>query len=104
MGQDQRRHPRFSIRLHVTYQDTEREIEVSSRDISLGGIFLATSRPAEPGTAVSVSVELPDRQGTVWATGRVVHCLPGRGMGIALERFGPGSRERLEAFLASLPR
>ncbi len=102
MGPDQRRYPRYPIRLQVQYQDTDRELVVSSLDLSAGGLFLSTAHPAPAGTPVSLSVELPDRRGVVWATGHVVHVIPGRGMGIAFARFGPGSAERLRDYLRSL--
>lgn len=102
MSIEQREHPRYPIHLQVQYQDHAREMIIPSRDISAGGTFLATATPPEPGTSVSLSIDLPDGGGTVWAVGAVVHRIPGRGMGIAFSRFGPGSRERLLRYLQRL--
>ena len=102
MSREQRRYPRYPVKLQVQYQDTDREVVISCNDVSLGGLFLSTATPPRSGTRVSLSIELPDGRGVVWATGHVVHLIPGRGMGIAFSNFGPGSRQRLEDFLISL--
>jgi len=73
---------------------------ISSKDLSRGGIFLNTAQPPEPGTNVSVAVHLPEEQEVVAAVGRVIHSIPGSGMGVQFDRFDPGSLERLQAFLA----
>jgi hypothetical protein len=102
MRDEKRKYPRFPIRLRVQYGDSDRTMLVSSKDVSQGGVYLSTAKPAEPGTAVSLMIELPDDWGTVWATGNVIHFLAGRGMGISFEQFGPGSDERLKRFLGTL--
>ena len=102
MSNEQRLYPRYELNLHVQYSDTNRQMTASSNDISQGGVFLSTSKPAQPGTRVALEIELPDFLGTVWATGSVVHSLPGRGMGIAFNGFGPGSKEKLAGYLSSV--
>lgn len=104
MSPDKRRYARYPVRLRVQYQETDREIEVESRDLSLGGMFLSTSKPPEPGTLVRVSMELPENLGLVGAAGLVVHCIPGRGMGIEFKTFSPGAKARLQFFIDTFDR
>jgi hypothetical protein len=99
MTQEQRRYRRYPIKLRVQFSHTDRVMEVSSRDISLGGVYLATSRPAIPGTVIKMTIHLPDNTQEIKVAGIVVHFLAGRGMGVEFKTFGQGAREALARYL-----
>jgi hypothetical protein len=99
MPPNNRRYTRYPVRLRVQYQDTDREMVIESQDLSLGGMFLSTSNPAVPGTLVRISLQLPESLGQVGAAGLVVHCIPGRGMGIEFKTFSPGAKARLQFYI-----
>lgn len=101
MSQDQRRYRRYPIQLRVQFSHTDRVMEVSSRDIGLGGVYLSTSKPAIPGTIIKMSVYLPENQGEIRVAGIVVHFLAGRGMGVEFKTFSRGAREALTSYLDS---
>ena len=99
MSQDSRRYRRYPIKLRVQFSHTDRVVEVSSRDISLGGVYVATSKPAIPGTLIKLAVYLPENQGEIRVAGIVVHFIAGRGMGVEFKTFARGARQALTAYL-----
>ena len=101
MSPENRRYKRYPVQLRVQFSHTDRLMEVSSRDISLGGVYLATSRPAIPGTVIKMAINLPENQGEVRIAGLVVHFIEGRGMGVEFKTFSRGAREALDRYLAT---
>jgi len=99
MPKDLRRYRRYPINLRVQFSHTDRVMEVSSRDISLGGVYLSTSKPAIPGTVIKMAVYLPENQGEIRVAGIVVHFLAGRGMGVEFKTFSSGAQEALATYL-----
>jgi uncharacterized protein (TIGR02266 family) len=97
---ERRVHPRYQVELQVLCTSELRTMQVASQDVSLGGVFLRTTKPEPPGTAVSLAMRLPDGQALAVA-GQVVHMLRGVGMGVEFARFSDGGKERLARFLRS---
>jgi uncharacterized protein (TIGR02266 family) len=77
------------------------------RNISLGGIFIETSKPLPMKTKLKVRFSLPDMRDPIVADGVVVHTLrlgqpknPSvSGMGIKFSELEPSSKEMLESYL-----
>lgn len=99
MPPDKRRYRRYPIKLRVQFSHTDRMMEVSSRDISLGGVYLATSKPAIPGTVIKMAILLPESQAEIRVAGLVVHFIGGRGMGVEFKTFGRGAQDALATYL-----
>lgn len=94
---DRRKHDRIPIAIAVQYKDHQETVVVHSRDLSLGGLFLGTTTPAQPGTDLALVLRLPG--GHVGARGRVVHCLQGIGMGVEFTGFPGDDEARLRDYL-----
>jgi len=99
MSPDKRRYRRYPIQLRVQFSHTDRVMEVSSRDISLGGVYLATSKPAIPGTVIKMAILLPESQAEIRVAGLVVHFLAGMGMGVEFKTFSRGAEDALSKYL-----
>ena len=79
---------------------------VKSQDVSMGGVFLASSIPVRVGTMLFLSMALPPHKRPVHFTGEVVRITkPGsqvvQGMGIRFVGLSDVARQRLEEFLSS---
>lgn len=100
-GGDRRRHRRVSVRLEVAYEDPERQVFVSTRDLSEGGVFLADSRPPDPGQGASVTFELPDDAPILRLPGVVVRSDPGVGFALRFDSagFNDATRAQLRRFV-----
>jgi uncharacterized protein (TIGR02266 family) len=96
---NRRKHDRVAIAIAVHYHDREKQLTCQSRDLSPGGLFLATAGPPPPGAELALRLQLPDPHGEVQARGRVVHCLPGIGMGVEFSEFVADGDQRLRAYL-----
>jgi uncharacterized protein (TIGR02266 family) len=99
---ERRKYDRVPIAIAVHYENFQETVVVTSRDISLGGLFLGTATPAPPGTDLELRLQLPDDHGQVQATGHVVHCLQGIGMGVEFRGFTADGEPRLQAYLDSV--
>ncbi len=109
MGIEQRKHPRFEVKLDVTFAKASESLVLVSENLSLGGVFLvADNDPAQVGDEVSLAISVPgssqeDGQETA-LLGTVVHAVPPLGLGVSFDwkRSSPEAKERLESFLARL--
>jgi len=84
-GKDFREHPRLTAELKVTLNHHRwvSPIEVVSKDISLGGIFVYTRYTRDLPATMVLTITLPTGDDR-WVTfdGEVMHCVPGVGVGI----------------------
>lgn len=74
--QRERRDPRYPVTWAVTIRATDwLEVQqLSTENVSRGGLFVCTARRLEPGTRLQIELTLPD--GTVFpADGEVIHCI-----------------------------
>jgi hypothetical protein len=112
---DRRQHERFRVDPGYspiavrTHDDTEFRFEGHAYDLSEGGVRFELDRPIQPGTTISMRIDLPDSAfqagdigpgRAVFITGNVVWCdadEPGAcQMAVAITRFDrAGDKERL---------
>lgn len=112
MVDDRRRDPRQRaehLRARVRFQDRKQFERCYLKDISRGGIFLRTVKPAPLDSPIEVTLELPGGR-EVKLNGIVVHCLPpdearpGQqpGMGVQFNDLDGKLRKLLESLLVEL--
>jgi len=83
---DRRIHPRAPVRLEAGYEDQERQVFLSTRDVSEGGVFLLASEPPERGQEARITLELPDRQELLRIGGVVVRTDGEAGFALRFDR------------------
>ncbi len=82
---ERRRHPRIPCTLAVTVDDDPTPIVVTSRDVSLGGVFLYSPLPKALNETLRMAFQAGERR--LQARGVVVHHLPGVGYGVQFDSF-----------------
>ena len=106
MGVEQRKFPRFEVKLDVRFAHAAHSAVFVSENLSIGGVFLVTDAdPANVGDQVSLAVSVPGSEGVDEETallGTVVHSVPPLGLGVKFDwtRSSDEARQRLEGFLA----
>ena len=58
-GAERRDSPRVSTRIEAAYEDAERQLFLTSRDVSESGIFLLAPDPPAAGGAARLTLQLP---------------------------------------------
>jgi len=106
-SQARRKHPRAQVSLLVQYRfnSVQDFLAEHAVNISPGGIFIATERPAPVGTMLYLQFSLKDGSRLIEGMGRVAHVQQGtatqpHGMGIAFVQFDGASRELIERICA----
>ena len=99
--QDRRRHPRMPVTLLVQYQaEAGEQAEVDyATDLSPGGLFIKTPRPAQPGSTLQVQFAPGKDSYLIQAYCRVARVTP-EGMGAAFVQLDADSAEVLARALA----
>jgi uncharacterized protein (TIGR02266 family) len=102
-----RQHERVDVRIRTIYHD---EIDAEGSDslmsnLSLGGCFIKTSRPAGPGTRIKVQFKIPDSDHVVEAVAHVRWTQDSgpeeqRGMGLQFENIKQTDLLLLKQFIA----
>lgn len=92
--------PRASVPLNVHSPDLDGVPQMSTRDISTGGVFLYTPAPLALGHRLRLQLGHDDI--TLEVEGEVVHALPGFGIGVAFLIADDHWAETLEAFLRAV--
>ena len=100
---------RVPVKLEVRFRTATDFIREHAYNLSRGGIFIRTDDPAPMDAAVEVEIHLPDSGPPVSSAGIVVHrqlAAPGKvpGMGVQFLDASDGFRERLDAYMDSLPK
>lgn len=113
MGIEQRNHPRFEVKLDVTFANASERTVLTSENLSLGGVFLvAANDPAKVGDDVTLAITVPgsvegaanpESNATAFV-GKVVHAVPPLGFGVRFdwEKSSSEAKQRLESFLNRL--
>lgn len=86
----------------VAWQGGGKRMISSVHSLGLGGLFIATDNPPEPGTSLKLIFEVPD--GNVQAMAIVRSVEPGKGMGVQFSRMSTEDRARLDKLLRRLLR
>ncbi len=104
MGSERRRYERRELKADVYCYIEGQRVDVSSSDISQGGMFIETEQPVLPGTelAVVVKADLLEGRRPVFLTARVMRrqAVPVKGIGVRWEKATtPGDEASLKEFL-----
>jgi hypothetical protein len=102
MSIDRRQHPRFACRLEVVIEGQPGPIGTTTRDVSIGGVFLYSGEPRPLNDALDLTLQA--ESSTIRARGLVVHHLPDVGFGVQFVELAAGDHDRLRAFLADVER
>jgi hypothetical protein len=94
--------PRYSFVVDIELTDIESRTQIHERtkDLSLFGCGVETSKPFPQGTAVSIKLSHEDA--TVAGFARVVYASPQLGMGLVFTRVDPEHQRILEEWIAEL--
>jgi len=109
LSADSRVAPRFQTRIFGVFNtdiDLD-ETEMLMTNMSLGGAFIRTENPAQPGTPVTLQVYLNEDGTPLSVVGEVVWWrMPGHGeppgMGVRFKQVDKNDLELIKAYLASL--
>jgi uncharacterized protein (TIGR02266 family) len=108
-----RKYPRYSISIKVTFKSQEQFIEEYAKDISKGGIFVATDNPLPLESKIELILSLPDFNKEIKIIGEVVHVFGSEqaklldnkrvsGMGVQFLEFEGDGQKVLETYFKSL--
>ncbi len=108
-----RKQPRYSTSIKVAFQSKEQFVQEYTKDISKGGIFVATDKPLSLGTKIELILSLPNSSKEVKVIGEIVHII-GReqailmgygmvsGMGVQFLEFEEDGQKYLEEYFKVL--
>ncbi len=108
-----RKHPRYNTTIQVTFKSQEQFIQEYTKDISKGGIFVATEKPLPVNSRVELILSIPNLSREVKVIGEVVHTVTNdntsektyervAGMGIQFLEFEGDGQKALEVYFKSL--
>ena len=103
-GRDQRRSPRYPVKLEVRFRSARDLLDEHATNISKGGLFVRTPRKLDLDERVALSIRLPNGQ-ALTASARVahVHAGPGEpGVGLEFEGDNQEFNLALDRYLAEL--
>jgi uncharacterized protein (TIGR02266 family) len=100
---DQRTSVRIPTRLAVTFRDLGELQRCLMTNLSRGGVFVATERPAEIGTRLELQIHVEETDAWIEAPAEVVTCDVGpgfasdeRGMGLRFLELKPETQRAIE--------
>jgi len=99
---DLRRHPRIAWIVEASLRCLAEDVnwKVRLTDISIGGCFVDTVVPLDPGSRVSL--KLTDNAGVMEIPGKILYGQPYIGSAIAFEQLEESMRQRLEQAIAGV--
>jgi c-di-GMP-binding flagellar brake protein YcgR len=96
---ERRQHRRAKLVTQVRCEALGREELLVTRDISIGGLFLHSSKPLPRDSEITLSFRLQAEQPAVTCRGKVVNSIPGLGMGIQFLDVDEATQRALEKFV-----
>lgn len=100
MSRERRRDTRYDVEVKVeVFRDERLVAELSTRNISISGLFLFHPKGAPLGDFLSLRFSLGEL-GQLTLMGEVVHSIPDVGMGIRFFDLDAKTRAKLESYLA----
>jgi type IV pilus assembly protein PilZ len=107
-----RKHPRYNTTIQITFKSQEHFSQEYTKDISKGGIFVATEKPLPLNSKVELQLSLPNLSRDVKIIGEVVHNVSPEqskgtggnkvaGMGIQFIEFEGDGQKTLEVYFKS---
>jgi c-di-GMP-binding flagellar brake protein YcgR len=97
-----RRHARKKFVTQIGYEDGT--FLGSSRDISVGGMFIETKQPFPEGAVFDFQFQLDDGGPLIQVEAVVRYAIRNLCMGIEFENLTPGDRARIEAYVGKTER
>jgi uncharacterized protein (TIGR02266 family) len=106
-GADRRRSARADLTVRVDYSTVDEIFSEFTRDINEGGLFIATEKPSQPGTEVTMLFDLPGTDEQIETIGVVVRVSTGddsmpSGMGIEFDDLTDDDRKRINQIIRDL--
>ena len=96
---EKRHHRRAKLVAQVKCEALGREDVLLTRDISVGGVFLAAKTPLPIDHEVSLSFRLKASDHAIVCRGRVVYAIEGLGMGIQFLGLNEEARQIVQKFV-----
>lgn len=81
----------FEAKVRLGYMRVANEHDAKITNISMRGAFISTEKIIPPGSIISLYIESPRIGGAIIATGRVVRCEVGQGVGVEFIEMSPNS-------------
>ncbi len=100
--EDRRRHRRLTLIREIEYEVKGGKVQKRLADLSVGGMFIDTQKPLQPGSILTVRVRLPNYHEPVVATAEVKYAHEGIGMGVQFLDLKPEDREKIEKLVEKL--
>ena len=99
-GQEQRRHPRVTLRRDVSCEWDGHSVRSRFGDVSVGGIFVDTHRsPFPPGATVAVTLFLSPGEPPLTAQAEVAYVQERLGMGLRFQDLRSADLERIRRYV-----
>jgi hypothetical protein len=98
-GIDKRQHRRARLVTQLRCEASGREEILLSRDISVGGMFLASKSPFPQDSEVALSFRLKSGDPPLSCRGRIVYSIKGMGMGVMFLDLNEGNRQAVQKFV-----
>ena len=95
---ERRQHERSRLIIDVFFDGKDLTGVASTRDISLGGLYMNTQAEIPEGAALTVRIPLEGAD--IVCNAEVVYSNPGRGVGVTFQGLSQEDRARLERALA----
>lgn len=105
---ERRKHERKPVHVRIRYRVVDQFLEDYIKNVSLGGIFVATSDPLPPRTRLKIQFSLPGMKSLLETEGIVVHSVERRGskrgaevsgMGIKFSDLSAEAKKAIETYL-----
>jgi len=91
---ERRQHDRARVIVDVRFDGGDATGVASSKDISVGGLYMSTQADIAVGETLMLRIPLAGQY--VVVKGDVVYSNPGRGVGVRFHRLTPEARELME--------
>ncbi len=80
---DKQCYTRNPMKIEARYQDSNRKIlKGMVTNIGIGGVYIESPHVLECGEIIHMTLDVIDEGRVIYVEGKVVHCAPGKGMGI----------------------
>lgn len=100
-AQDERRlHDRARLIVDVFFNGEDATGVASTKDISLGGLYMNTRASLPEGALLTMRIPLGERQ--IVVSGEVMYSNPGRGVGVRFRELSDEDRQLMERELPKL--
>jgi len=93
--EERRRHDRSRLIVDVYFNGTDATGVASTKDISLGGLYMNTQANLPEGAVLTLRIPLGDEQQVV-VNAEVMYSNPGRGVGVRFQGLSAKDRELME--------